>query len=170
MVQEKYFRFNLCYNLAMSEIRNGAGGEKEDRNLGGLRFSGERGPLRRIKRRGIGGPGMTGTGLLDFASGQKETPADIATAPQIDVIKKTKERKRRIHPYNIPEGTATWSGPYGKDGTIQVGYVPADVKAYPADKTAHSGAITFTVEVDSPPEYKGQRFKVAKPIKGTGWY
>jgi hypothetical protein len=84
--------------------------------------------------------------------------------------KKTKERKKRIHPYNVPQGTATWSGPYGKDGTMRLEDVSTDVVAYPVYKKAYSGALTVMMEVDSPPELKGTRFQVAKPIKGTGWY
>lgn len=81
----------------------------------------------------------------------------------------TKESKKRIHPYNIPRGTATWSGPYGKDGTIRLDDVPADVVAHPVYKNAHGGAVTFMVEVESPPELKGRRFQVAKPLKREGW-
>lgn len=169
----------MCYNFAMSEVRDGTGGQREDRNLGGLGYSREGGPLKSIRRRGIGGPGMTGPGLFDPVSEQNDRgnnlsgenqTSDIVIAPQIDMIKKTKERKRRIHPYNIPKGTKTWSGPYGKDGTMQLDDVPADVVAYPVYKKAYSGALTIMMEIESPPELKGQRFQVAKPIKGTGWY
>lgn len=102
MVQEKVFRFNLCYNFAMSESSDGAYG-KEGRNLGGLRYSGEGGPLPAVKRRGnLRGPGMTGSGLLDSQNGSDSASL---VKPAISVDSTRNSESKVIRKLRFKKGT-----------------------------------------------------------------
>lgn len=167
MVQENYPVFNVCYNSSMAEKGVGLYSDESHPHTGDPRVD----PRARAPH--IGRRGITGPGLLDSIPEQNSVVDQVFSQDQggnNPPISRAKERRRRIHPYNIPKGTATWSGPYGKDGTIRLDDVPVDVVAYPVYKKAYSGALTMMVEVDSPPEFKGMRFQIAKPLKEKGWY
>lgn len=76
---------------------------------------------------------------------------------------------RRGHPYWVPRGTAIWSGPYGKDETQRLADLAEQVLVRPVYEDNSGGFPSFMVEVESPPERKGERFIIARNPKRKGW-
>lgn len=81
---------------------------------------------------------------------------------------KDKVETRQNHPYTVSPGTTLFTGVYG-EGSPQ-GHADVEMKVRPlVPPTSSDGKLSFYMEVESPPEKKGQRFWVAKSNGKEGW-
>lgn len=153
MVQENCFGFNVCYNLSMSEV--GSEGRREDRNLGGIGFSGEKAPLRKISRRGLGGPGMSGSGLLDNVLERAEEIVAVSGLSNST----TEDKKRRETWYTAHPGIDYRTGRFGSDAGDYAGTIEADT---PIRVISKSKPINGIVSIQA-------EFKVGEEVK-RAWF
>lgn len=83
----------------MGEAKEGAHPRKQPGNLAGIRYSRERASLPPLRQRGVGGPGMTGPGLLDEPT-QPAVSVEATSIPEILPKKRTLTFRRGASYYS----------------------------------------------------------------------
>ena len=109
----------MCYNFAMSEANKGSHPGKQEKNLGGIGYTGEGGRLPAIRRRGLGGPGMSGEGLMDEIMPQ---PSQAEESVPINLVE-TQLIPRQL---KFKGGTRLYKVVRDSEGKIKIPRTPAE--------------------------------------------